>query len=393
MAVLPEPQHTTLRAIERAGQASSDPGFREHLGASVIGRPCERAGWLTFRWATPSRHSARTLRLFARGQREEAAFVDLLRKAGIEIFEHDDSGQQFRVSAYGGHFGGSLDGCARGLIEAPEKWHVIEFKTHNDRSFQKLVKEGVEKAKPEHFAQMQVYMALTGMDRAYYLAVNKNDDSLYGERVRFSQAAADAILAKAERIIASDRPAARISDDPAWFECKFCDHHAVCHTPAAPPANCRTCIHSTPELNGAARWRCVAHRQDLSLDEQLTGCPSHAYIPDLLATWADPIDAHGASIEYRSKLSGGTFLNGPGDAAYSSAELRAVEDLALIGAQETDALKKHSAPALLGDGERLEWKLYPGGQHLGLYRKGAWVRWVPQTPDWLSLVERQEACA
>lgn len=340
MAALPEPQHTTLRAIERAVQADADDGLRAHLGASVIGRSCERAGWYTFRWATPATHSARILRLFARGQREEQTLVALLRKAGVEVHETDGAGQQFRVSACGGHFGGSLDGCARGLVEAPEKWHVLEFKTHNDKSFAKLLKEGVEKAKPEHYAQMQVYMALTGMDRAYYLAVNKNDDSLYGERVRFSQRDADAIMAKADRIIASDRPPARLSDDPAWYECKLCDHRYVCHSGAVPPPSCRTCIHATPELYGEGVWSC-AHRQiELTHAEQLAGCPAHAYIPDLLAAWAEQIDVHGLSVEYRNKLNGATFLNGPDDHAYASAEIHAAQDRAVIGAAGVDALKQ-----------------------------------------------------
>lgn len=393
MAALPEPLHSTLRAIERAVEAEADDGFRAHLGASVIGRPCERAGWYTFRWATRATHSGRILRLFARGQREEQTLVELLRKAGVEVHDQDGAGQQFRVSAIGGHFGGSLDGCAIGLVEAPEKWHVLEFKTHNDKSFAKLVKEGVERAKPEHYAQMQVYMALTGMDRAFYLAVNKNDDSLHGERVRFDQGAADALMQKAQRIIASDRPPARLSEDPAWYECKFCDHRLTCHAGAVPPPSCRTCIHATPELYGEGVWSCARHQVELTHAEQLAGCPSHAYIPDLLAFWAEPIDAHGSSVEYRNKLTDRTFLNGPDDHAYSSAEIHAAQDLAMVGARQVDDLKKHSAPALLADGERLEWKMYPGGQHLGLYRHGRWIRWVPQTPEWLTLVERQEAAA
>lgn len=348
MAALPEPLHTTLRAIERAVEAEAADGLRAHLGASVIGRPCERAGWYTFRWATRATHSGRILRLFARGQREEQTLVELLRKAGVEVHDQDETGQQFRVSACGGHFGGSLDGCARGLVEAPDKWHVLEFKTHNDKSFAKLVKECVEKAKPEHYAQMQVYMALTGMDRAYYLAVNKNDDSLHGERVRFSQTAADALLAKADRIIASDRPPARLSEDPAWYECKLCNHHATCHSGTVPPPSCRTCLHSTAERYGEAVWTCARHQVEITTDEQRAGCPSHAYIPDLLAAWAETIDAHGQSVEYRNKLNGATFLNGPDDHAYASVEIHAAADLAMVGARQVDELKQAMGARLVG---------------------------------------------
>ena len=31
---------------------AADDGLRQHLGASLIGKPCERALWYTFRWTT-----------------------------------------------------------------------------------------------------------------------------------------------------------------------------------------------------------------------------------------------------------------------------------------------------------------------------------------------------
>ena len=31
---------------------AADDGLRQHLGASLIGKPCERALWYAFRWTT-----------------------------------------------------------------------------------------------------------------------------------------------------------------------------------------------------------------------------------------------------------------------------------------------------------------------------------------------------
>lgn len=50
-----------------------------------------------------------------------------------------ETGRQFRVEAHGGHFGGSLDAVALGLLEAPKTCHVVEFKTHSAKSFAELV--------------------------------------------------------------------------------------------------------------------------------------------------------------------------------------------------------------------------------------------------------------
>ena len=75
MAVLPDPPTPTLSAIYAAYEAERGDGFREHLGASLIGKSCERALWYDFRWVTRARFPGRILRLFETGQLEEARLV------------------------------------------------------------------------------------------------------------------------------------------------------------------------------------------------------------------------------------------------------------------------------------------------------------------------------
>lgn len=84
---------------------------------------------------------------------------------------------------------------------------MLEFKTHAAKSFVDLVAKGVQRSKPQHYAQMQIYMRLTGMTRAMYLAVNKDNDDLYVERVEVDGDFADRLLAKAGRIIFAARAA------------------------------------------------------------------------------------------------------------------------------------------------------------------------------------------
>ncbi len=147
MAELPEPPMPTLSAIYASYEARQGDGFRDHLGASLIGKSCARALWYDFRWATPARHTGRILRLFETGQLEEARLVRDLRATGATVLEVDpETGRQFRVEAHGGHFGGSLDAVALGLLEAPKTWHVVEFKTHSAKSFAELVAKGVANA-------------------------------------------------------------------------------------------------------------------------------------------------------------------------------------------------------------------------------------------------------
>ncbi len=295
MAELPAITSPTREAIFAGYEADADEGFRAHLGASLIGKDCERALWYDFRWTTVAHHPGRLLRLFETGQLEEARIVRNLRRTGATVLEVDpETGRQWRVQAHGGHFGGSLDAVALNLREAPKTWHVLEFKTHASKSFVELVAKGVRQSKPQHYAQMQIYMKLTGMTRAMYLAVNKDNDDLYVERVEADGEFADRLLAKAGRIIFAARPPARISDDPAWYQCRLCSHAGICRHEAPAAVNCRTCLGSTPVVGG---WQCERLQRALSDAEQRGGCSQHLYIPNLVP--GEQVDAGEDWVEYR----------------------------------------------------------------------------------------------
>ena len=299
MAAIPEFNSPTVDAIYQAYEMKADNGWRPHLGASVIGRECDREVWSIFRWVTEANHSGRLLRLFDTGNHAEPRMVADIRATGATCMDVDpDTGRQYRVEAHGGHFGGSMDGVALGLREAPKTWHVAEFKTHGEKSFLKLKKEGVEKSKPEHFTQMQVYMHLTGMTRAFYLAVNKNTDELYSERIRYDQEFAERVMKRAGKIINSVTPPVRQSEDPSFWKCKFCAHWDNCHGGELPARNCRTCMHSTPTEDGG--WVCEKFDNvGLDLQAQKEGCISHRFIPPLVA--GEQIDMDGEHVVYEMR--------------------------------------------------------------------------------------------
>ena len=337
---IPEEQHTTIKAIVRHYEANQDDGMRSHLGGSVIGRPCDRALWYSFHWTTKVHHNGQLLRLFQTGHLAEARFVQDLRDTGIKVFDSDPAtGEQFRVSACNGHFGGSFDGVGLGFIEAPKTWHLIEMKTHNDKPFTALVKHGVREAKPEHYVQMQVYMYLAKpqLKRAFYIAVNKNTDELYGERVKLDTSVAKASIDRAEAIIASDRPLNKISDDPSWYQCKFCDHAQACHGQAAPQVNCRTCLHSTPVNDG--NWHCARHDINIPQHQQKTGCEQHLYNPFLLDGFAEAIDSGEFWIRYRLKANGEEFVTGEDPQQFSSHDIHNLEDKCLLSDSNLQSLK------------------------------------------------------
>ncbi|MNJ07250.1 hypothetical protein D3C81_700850 [compost metagenome] len=242
--------------VQAISKEKVQPPFRPHLGMSIIGDECARKLWYEFRWTTQKIFPPNIIRLFDRGHREEERFVGYLESVGIKVQAfHPETGKQFSYPHADGHMGGSLDGFGFGFKEYPNEWVVLEFKTHKDKSFQDMMKKGVKKSKPVHWSQMQMYMGKSGMTKAYYMAVNKNDDELYTEWVMFDKEFYEERLALGEDVVYGAIPE-RIALSSSDHRCRFCDHRPVCwHRSGAEPAhNCRTCKYSVPNRQGT--WTC-----------------------------------------------------------------------------------------------------------------------------------------
>lgn len=260
--------------------------FRSHMGASQMASVCARAIWYNFHWTTKPAFTGRIQRLFNRGHMEEGRFVALLRLIGVRVFQFDANGKQYRISGSFGHYGGSGDGIGIGVPDLPESEPcVLEFKTHNDKSFSELIKKGVREAKPEHYGQMQQYLRKFDIRFALYMAVNKNNDEIYAEVVATDQATADQLIERADKIIWMKRAPERIGrpPSPGLLTCRWCDHRPVCHLKAAPDRNCRTCSHSAPiqSEDNSGVWHCWEWKCAIPKDAQEAGCERWEKHPDM----------------------------------------------------------------------------------------------------------------
>jgi hypothetical protein len=307
MAKIPPRTPSTLRAVQAALETGHDDWESVGVAAGEIGLECDRAIWLAFRRASaPETIDWRKRRIFERGTIEEERLLDLLRLIGCEVW-----GQQDRVRAAGGHLRGKIDGRALGIKEAPAKEHLVECKSAKDDIFQKVKKQGVQKGKPDHYATMQFYMHGLGIDRVQYMMSGKDDEDLHFERVRYDAETAIRAVARIERIIASDEPPTRLCAKRDDFRGLFCRQAEVCWGEIKPRAHCRTCLHSTPLLDGNAGWDCSRWQKPLSLAEQDEGCEAQLYIPAMLAGYEQvDVDPDAETITYRHKASGKTWVDG-----------------------------------------------------------------------------------
>jgi hypothetical protein len=318
MPPLPEAINHTTEAIYKALAAKSHQGDNRGVGMADAGNECARAIFYKLRWAAPLEEiTGQKERRFETGRREEDRLLSDLEAAGIEVERVDPAtGKQFTAELASGWLRGKMDGRALGVPEAPKTLHVVETKSHSERSFKELLKhappkgEGLRRSKPDHFAQVQAYLLASSLTRALYLAVNKNDESLYSERIEYDAAFSLALEAKIERIAKSDRAPARLFEDPtskSAFKCSWCPAKAQCHEGAFARVNCRTCLHSSFE--DGARVICTLHKVDLTYDEQQTGCPHHAYLPDLVPGEQIDADPSQRTITYRLP-NGSTWVDG-----------------------------------------------------------------------------------
>lgn len=264
---------TALKAaIDEAIEIRHDNEPRDHLGASIIGRECSREIWYSWRWANNDPPSARLARLFDRGHKEEHRFEEWLSHVCKEFHALDpETGKQFRVEDFAGYFGGSLDGIM--VDPGPfEGKFLSEFKTHSDKSFQKVSSVGVQQAKPEHYVQMQIYLHYyADLRGAFYFAINKNDDSLYIEYVERDEKTAIDNIDKARSILSSPYPPERKHGaSPYNFYCKnFCSFRDVCFNNVAPMVSCRSCDFCKTAKDG---FTCNKTGKVLSHDDQREAC-------------------------------------------------------------------------------------------------------------------------
>lgn len=117
--------------------------------------------------------------------------------------------------------GGRIDA----VIQIEDSPIIVDIKTLKDKAFGEL--PGGYKFK-KFYAQMQVYMHLTGIHQSIVLAVNRNDSLMKEYVVEYDKEWCESQFKRIEHL-------KKLLDDdvlpvmePSFFECKFCPFSALC---------------------------------------------------------------------------------------------------------------------------------------------------------------------
>ena len=205
---------------------------RKYLGASSLGKACSRE--IQYEYLQTPREkgfSGRVLRIFALGHNLEDKIVKDFRNAGYDL-RNEKNGEQFGFSTAGGKISGHIDGVLCGGPEGIEYPALWECKTMAEKKYNDFVKNGVAKSHPVYAAQVAMYQAYMNLTEnpAVLTSVNKNTSAYHHEIIPFNPQLAQETSDKAVNILqAGDVMLPRISDDPGWWQCRFCDFQRRCH--------------------------------------------------------------------------------------------------------------------------------------------------------------------
>lgn len=259
---------------------------REHLGASAIGEECYRKLYYDFRWVKLQQAEPRMRRLWARGHGEEEKIDKILTWMGFFVREIDPvTEKQYKFSAVEGHYGGSGDGIAIMPWFRDESQRIlVEKKTFKNDLFNKLkgsynqekvkgLGEGLIASNPKYWAQQCSYGRAFKLNYSLFIAVNKDNDEIHYELNKLDWDYALLLENKARDIIYATQPPARISENPVFWRCKFCDKQEVCHYGVVVDKNCRSCKLSKPIEDG--KWFCGHYNQEIPATFIPQGCDKH----------------------------------------------------------------------------------------------------------------------
>lgn len=238
-------------------RVSSEPP-RVYLGGSRLGVECLRqlayewhkqkasraaydkaaavAGGRPVQYRVDHKFPGKVIRRFQMGHMHEDETAGWIRAAGFDLRTHKQDGRQFGFTALKGLIGGHFDGVILGgplTLKYPGLW---EHKIMASKKWRETVDKGVEKTNKVYYAQLQVYMAYSPkavgeqLDWALFTALNTDTSELHFEVVPFDPEHAQWASDRGVQVVQSRSPEEfpRITSDPNFWQCKWCDHADSC---------------------------------------------------------------------------------------------------------------------------------------------------------------------
>lgn len=202
---------------------------RKYIGASSIGDECSLKIWKRFQGQSET-YDAVSLRRFEDGHSVEARIISWLKLIpNVEVWTHDENGEQFGFEALDGKYQGHYDGviCIDGITS------VLEIKASTKMSALVSLKEKfpeeyvLEKWNSDYYAQAMTYCKYAELDNHLLICADAGGRNMTIINTPYNATFADALLEKAKRIAETKTPPVKSGSKNYW-KCKMCPFYGEC---------------------------------------------------------------------------------------------------------------------------------------------------------------------
>jgi hypothetical protein len=208
------------------------------------------------------------MRIFERGDIEESRVIRDLVEWGYQL-----PSMQAEYKAAWGHMKGHSDGT----VVINSETLLLEVKSMAAKYYAEFIKHGLKKSKPTYYDQGVLYLNAEGLNTALFVICNKDTEERKYTTIQADKPRAEFLLERGQGIIIAEEPPDKLSNNPSWFECKWCPALEICHYNTPYNTSCRLCQHV--EIHHEGKWHCAKYQKDLSVNEQRAACPEFAQIP------------------------------------------------------------------------------------------------------------------
>lgn len=201
---------------------------RDYLGASVIGAQCSRQIWYEYTQQQKNPVTVRQSLIYKCGSYLETMLFKELQKiialheTGYSLQTCDETLSDKVLPVIKAH-------CDALLYKDNKPFAVVEFKTANAQSYNKFVKDGLRLWNPQYYTQVQTYMYLTKIPRAFIICYNKNTSEIHEEYTELDKKFYEFTRFRIKQLIEKNTIPPRINDSPVYYLCKMCNYRSICH--------------------------------------------------------------------------------------------------------------------------------------------------------------------
>lgn len=231
-------QHVTAALYERRQQALAETP-RDYIGMSELGERCLRHLYMKhIGIAEDTPLTGERLRTMEMGHFFEEMVYIWMQSAGFNILRKDKiTGKPFEFQAANGLIKGHIDGA---IISGPPIPNLVypalwENKALKAKYWNAIVKNGLQKANPEYWAQTIQYMGYSGLGNTLFSTINKDTAEIYHCVIPYQPAALQKFADRGVSLIKAlqmQLMPARISASADFYICKMCDRRNTCWSTA-----------------------------------------------------------------------------------------------------------------------------------------------------------------